>query len=55
MSNENNKIDFGFKEVPEKERQILVSNIFDKVSDKYDLMNDIAVSDFTDIGKRFNK
>ena len=31
---------FGFKEVPENEKQTLVGNLFSAVADKYDVMND---------------
>ena len=32
---------FGFKEVPENERQGLVNEVFSEVADRYDLMNDL--------------
>ena len=35
------KIDFGFKKVNIDKKEELVNNIFNSVSSKYDLMNDI--------------
>jgi demethylmenaquinone methyltransferase/2-methoxy-6-polyprenyl-1,4-benzoquinol methylase len=32
---------FGFQEVPEEEKTFLVKNVFDSVSKRYDLMNDV--------------
>lgn len=36
-----NKVNFGFKEVEEKEKQSLVAQVFSSVASKYDLMNDV--------------
>ena len=36
------KIDFGFKQVNINKKEKLVNNIFDSVSSKYDLMNDLS-------------
>ncbi len=36
------KIDFGFKKVNINKKEKLVKNIFDSVSSKYDLMNDLS-------------
>ena len=36
------KIDFGFKKVNINKKEKLVNNIFDSVSSKYDLMNDLS-------------
>ncbi len=33
--------DFGFKEVPVQEKEYLVKEIFSKVAEKYDVMNDV--------------
>ncbi len=42
MLKKNEKVDFGFKKVSQQEKKILVNNVFNKVSPKYDLMNDLA-------------
>ena len=42
MLKKNEKVDFGFKIVSQQEKKILVNNVFNKVSPKYDLMNDLA-------------
>ncbi|MBI1260135.1 MAG: bifunctional demethylmenaquinone methyltransferase/2-methoxy-6-polyprenyl-1,4-benzoquinol methylase UbiE [Rhizobiales bacterium] len=34
-------IDFGFREVPESEKQKLVHDVFEQVASRYDLMNDL--------------
>ncbi|MGB5092731.1 MAG: bifunctional demethylmenaquinone methyltransferase/2-methoxy-6-polyprenyl-1,4-benzoquinol methylase UbiE [Parvibaculum sp.] len=34
-------IDFGFREVPESEKQKLVHDVFERVASRYDLMNDL--------------
>ena len=36
-----NKTSFGFKEVDSDEKASLVGNVFDTVSENYDLMNDL--------------
>ncbi|PFH53935.1 hypothetical protein AMATHDRAFT_53606 [Amanita thiersii Skay4041] len=33
---------FGFRNVPEEEKEVLVKNVFDSVASKYDLMNDAS-------------
>lgn len=40
-SHENDVTDFGFKKVGWDQKQGLVNNVFAKVADKYDLMNDL--------------
>ncbi len=35
---------FGFKQVAEHEKQTLVHNVFEKVADQYDLMNDVMTA-----------
>lgn len=40
QSNNSKTTHFGFKEVPENEKQNLVGNVFRSVADKYDIMND---------------
>jgi len=35
------RVSFGFREVPETERQGLVNNVFATVAERYDLMNDL--------------
>ena len=35
-----NNIDFGYKTVKKTEKQTLVNDIFNRVANKYDLMND---------------
>ena len=43
MKNKNdNNIDFGYKTVKKTEKQTLVNDIFDRVANKYDLMNDLT-------------
>ena len=37
----NNKTHFGYKNVNSKEKPDLVKEVFDSVSNKYDLMNDL--------------
>ena len=37
----NKTTNFGFKEVPEEEKASLVKDVFDSVSKRYDLMNDV--------------
>ena len=34
--------DFGYKEVPKKDKSKLVGDVFSSVASKYDLMNDIT-------------
>ena len=33
--------DFGFKNVPKEDKEHMVKNIFSKVAEKYDVMNDV--------------
>jgi len=40
MSKSDDKIDFGFTEIPRSEKQSRVRGVFDSVASKYDLMND---------------
>lgn len=47
------KRDFGFKEVPLEEKTKLVKNIFDSVSLKYDLMNDLMSMGFHRLWKNY--
>ena len=46
------KIDFGFKKVNINKKEILVNNIFDSVSSKYDLMNDLSSLGFHRLWKQ---
>ena len=46
------KIDFGFKKVNIKKKEKLVNNIFDSVSSKYDLMNDLSSLGFHRLWKQ---
>lgn len=39
--NDDNKTDFGFREVPASEKAKLVRSVFDSVAGKYDIMNDL--------------
>ncbi len=43
---------FGFKEVPKEERQGLVNDVFAKVADRYDLMNDLMSGGLHRLWKR---
>ena len=52
MKNNFNKIDFGFKKVNINRKEKLVNNIFDSVSTKYDLMNDLASFGFHRLWKQ---
>ena len=40
-SNDTEKTNFGFKTIPKKEKESLVSSVFDSVATKYDMMNDL--------------
>ena len=42
MSKKNKKIDFGFQEVDIDAKKIMVNEVFNQVSRKYDLMNDLS-------------
>ena len=46
------KIDFGFKKVNISNKEKLVNNIFDSVSSKYDLMNDLSSLGFHRLWKQ---
>ena len=46
------KIDFGFKKINIDEKEELVNNIFNSVSSKYDLMNDISSLGFHRLWKQ---
>ena len=46
------KIDFGFKKVNINKKEKLVNNIFDSVSSKYDLMNDLSSLGFHRLWKQ---
>ncbi len=46
------KIDFGFKEVNINKKEKLVNNIFNSVSSKYDLMNDLSSLGFHRLWKQ---
>ncbi len=46
------KIDFGFKRVNINKKEKLVNNIFDSVSSKYDLMNDLSSLGFHRLWKQ---
>jgi len=41
MSEQDQTTSFGFRDVPEGQRQGLVNDVFAKVADRYDLMNDL--------------
>jgi demethylmenaquinone methyltransferase/2-methoxy-6-polyprenyl-1,4-benzoquinol methylase len=47
------KTDFGFEQVPEDEKQRRVSGVFDSVSSRYDLMNDLMSAGMHRLWKRF--
>ena len=46
------KIDFGFKKVNINKKEMLVNNIFNSVSSKYDLMNDLSSLGFHRLWKQ---
>ncbi len=47
------KTDFGFEQVPEDEKQRRVAGVFDSVSSRYDLMNDLMSAGMHRLWKRF--
>jgi demethylmenaquinone methyltransferase / 2-methoxy-6-polyprenyl-1,4-benzoquinol methylase len=49
----NKTTNFGFKEVPEEEKASLVKDVFDSVSKRYDLMNDVMSLGLHRLWKRF--
>ena len=52
MKKSSKKIDFGFKKVNINKKEKLVNNIFDSVSSKYDLMNDLSSLGFHRLWKQ---
>ena len=48
-----NTTDFGFQQVPEDEKQRRVAGVFDSVSSRYDLMNDLMSAGMHRLWKRF--
>ena len=52
MKKSSEKIDFGFKKVNINKKEKLVNNIFDSVSSKYDLMNDLSSLGFHRLWKQ---
>jgi len=44
MSNSENTASFGFRDVPESEKQVLVNEVFSKAAADYDKMNDLMSS-----------
>lgn len=55
MKNKYNKniTHFGFQNVSREEKESLVTNVFDKIADKYDLMNDLMSFGIHRLWKRF--
>lgn len=51
-SNDENKVSFGFRAVPEGERQGLVNSVFASVAERYDLMNDLMSGGMHRLWKR---
>lgn len=45
-------VSFGFRDVPENERQGLVNNVFASVADRYDIMNDLMSGGLHRLWKR---
>jgi demethylmenaquinone methyltransferase/2-methoxy-6-polyprenyl-1,4-benzoquinol methylase len=45
--------DFGFRQVPEEEKERRVAGVFDSVSSRYDLMNDLMSAGMHRLWKRF--
>ena len=41
LKNNDKTVDFGYKKVPSSQKEKLVHEVFNVVSEKYDLMNDI--------------
>jgi demethylmenaquinone methyltransferase / 2-methoxy-6-polyprenyl-1,4-benzoquinol methylase len=46
-----NDVAFGFRRVGEEEKQGLVNEVFSKVAERYDQMNDLMSSGLTGCGK----
>ena len=51
MDKSTNKTHFGYQEVSTEKKQSLVDDVFSKVSNNYDLMNDLCPVVFTDFGR----
>ena len=47
------KVDFGFEEVPEAEKAQKVGRVFDRVAERYDVMNDLMSLGLHRAWKRF--
>lgn len=47
------KVDFGFDEVPEAEKAAKVRRVFDRVAERYDVMNDLMSLGLHRVWKRF--
>lgn len=52
QSNDENTVSFGFRAVPEGERQGLVNSVFASVAERYDLMNDLMSGGLHRLWKR---
>ena len=50
---EDEKTDFGFKQVQREDKEKLVADVFDSVATKYDIMNDLMSFGIHRLWKRF--
>lgn len=53
MKDDQRTVDFGFEEIPRKDKAGRVRHVFDSVADRYDLMNDVMSLGIHRLWKRF--